>query len=479
AQLRQLTRLKVLGMERNPLGLPPDISRMPDLQILNLSNTGLDTWPTGIFAAPRPRHFDVRLLNNLITQIPVVAPGSFRAEILARTLLSREPQWLSPQNLATLKGYIESVGLDPDRQLPCAEMIDSCFWVQALAPEQRATPQLRTLKRDIWSAVADEFGSEPFFNEIRKLQDTADALTDFRTDLASKVWRMLEAAIEAADLREKLFKMAAAPTTCVDAGAQLFNAMGVEVLVHEAYGLASKDLVEAELISLAKGKSRLDELSKIARGRVRELEELGRKHPEFDDNGYRVQHMDEEGNFIRDIDEVEVLLAYATSLAERLDLPWQSRRMMFQEPDVTPVMVEAAYRRVLALEEGDLLQDSIIEQDLWRAYIQGSNRKTFNGFRRRTDAALELQIAQTEWTQSADLSERNRLREKITTLATVLGKQQSDVPPGRVMNDAEYNAELGSIDVEKQRLLKKLTREAMDRAKLQRVEIPFKVESSS
>lgn len=479
AQLKQLTRLKVLGMERNPLALPPDISRMPDLHILNLSNTGIDTWPTGIFAAPRPRHFDLRLLDNPITQIPVVAPGSLRAEILARTLLSRDPQWLSPQNLATLKGYIESVGLDPDRRFPSSVMVESRFWTQALTPEQRASPQLRGLKRDTWRAVADEFGSEPFFNEIRKLQETADASADFRTDLAGKVWRMLEAAAEDTVLREKLFGMAAAPTTCVDAGAQLFNAMGVEVLVHEAYALASKDLVEAELINLAKGKSRLDELSKIARGRVRELEDRGRKHPEFDDNGDRVQHRDEEGNFIRDIDEVEVHLEYATDLAERLDLPWQSQRMTFLEPDVTPLMVEEAYQRVLALEEGDLLRDSIIKQDFWRTYIQGSNRKTFNGFRRRTDAALELQIAQVEWTQSTDLAERNRLREKITSLATVLGKQQGDVPPGRVMTDAEYNAELESIDAEKQGLLKKLTREAMDRAKLQRVEIPFKVESSN
>ena len=253
--------------------------------------------------------------------------------------------------------------------------------------------------------------------------------------------------------------------------------MGVEVLVHEAYALVSKDLVEAELVSLAKGRSRLNELSKIARARISELLDQGRRHPSYDVNGDLIRLEDADGNIVRYIDEVEIHLAYATALAERLDLPWQSRSMMFQEPDVTPMMIEAAYRRVLALEEGDLLRDSIIEQDFWRTYIQGSNRKTFKDFRRRTDAALELQVAQTDWAQSADLSERSRLRDKITALATVLGKPQSDVAPGWVMTDAEYSAELESIDAEKQSLLKKLTGEAMGRAKLQRVEIPFKVES--
>jgi flagellar biosynthesis/type III secretory pathway chaperone len=278
-------------------------------------------------------------------------------------------------------------------------------------------------------------------------------------------------------LREKLFDMAAAPTTCADAGTQLFNAMGVEVLVHEAYALVNKGLVESELVSLAQGRSRLDELSKIGRARVVELEQQGRIHPRYDADGHLIPLLDEDGNFVRYIDEVQIHMTYGTALAERLDLPWQSRLMRFEEPDVTLMMIEAAYRRVLALEEGDLLRDSIIEQDFWRTYIQGSNRRAFNELRRRTDAALDLQIAQAEWGRSADLSERSRLRGKITALAKVLGKPESDVPLGRVMTDAEYSAELESIEAEKQSLLKKLTQEAMDRAKLQRAQIPFEVES--
>ncbi|VVP91251.1 NEL-type E3 ubiquitin ligase domain-containing protein [Pseudomonas fluorescens] len=474
--IKNLTRLKVLGMENNPLALAPDVSRMPDLHILNLSNTGLATWPAGTFALPRPRHFDLRLVNNPITQLPVVAPGSVRAEIVARTLISREPPWLSAENLATLDTYIESVGLDPDRRPPNSVMSDSRFWINALPPQERATPELRALKRDLWGAVADEFGSEAFFAEIKKLAGSSDTFPEYRTELAGKVWRMLEAVAENPELRERLFQDAFVPSTCVDCGAQLFNAMGIEVLVHEAYGLVSKDLVEAELVSLAKGKSRLNELGRIARARVKELLEQGRKLPEYDQDGDLIVQRDEEGNAVRSIDEVEIHLAYPTALAERLDLPWQSRSMMFEENDVTLLLIEAAYKRVLALEEGDLLRDSIIEQDFWNRYIQGANRKTFNAIRRQIDAVLDLQTAQQQWSQTADASARTRLREKITTLATLLGKQPVDVPPGRVMTNDEYTAELDVLNTEKNNLLKKLTREAMARAKLQRVEVPLAVQ---
>ncbi|MHC8316413.1 NEL-type E3 ubiquitin ligase domain-containing protein [Pseudomonas sp. LB3P31] len=429
--IKNLTQLKILGLENNPLALLPDVSRMPNLYVLNLSNTGLDTWPGGIFSLPRPRHFDLRLMDNPIERIPVVAPGSFRAEILARTSISREPQWLSAENLQAFKTYIESVGLDPDRRFPSSVISDSRFWVSTLPAEQRATPGQRTLKRDLWRAVADEFGSEAFFNEIRKLEHSADASDAFKSDLGSKVWRMLDAMAGNSQLREKLFTMAGAPTTCVDAGAQLFNAMGVEVLVQEAYELISKDLVEAELVTLARGRSRLDELAKIARGRVAELQSQGRRFPEYDADGDPIIRRDEEGNSVRSIDEVEIHLAYATDLAARLDLPWQSRNMMFREPDVTPIMIEAAFNRVLALEQGDLLRDSIIEQEFWTTYIRGANRSLFKDFQRRADAALDLQIA---------------------------GK----------MTEEKYAAELVLIDAEEKSLLKRLTQEAMGRAKLQR-----------
>ncbi|WP_371922023.1 hypothetical protein [Pseudomonas sp. 31-12] len=47
------------------------------------------------------------------------------------------------------------------------------------------------------------------------------------------------------------------------------------------------------------------------------------------------------------------------------------------------------------------------------------------------------------------------------------------------MTDETYAAELNVIDTEMKALLKTLTQQAMDRAKLQRVENPFTVETAT
>lgn len=409
ARLRAMKRLSALRLDGNPLELVPDVSQMPNLQILTLSDTGIDRWPVGLLAGPRPRHMLMDLRFNVIDELPTVAPGSVSAELIARTLVSREPQWLSAQNLERLKLYIESVGLEPERPYPPRGTVDSSFWDEGLTDVEWTANSL------IWDAVEDEFGSEPFFKELRKLTESADfklAQGRYKADLTAKVWRMLRAMEENTALREKIFDEALVPTTCVDAGAQFFNAMGVEVLVHEAYALLSTDLVEAELLTLARGKSRLDELGAIARRRVADRLEAGETFLRF-----------ENGEWVGDVDEVEVHMAYMTDLAERLDLPWQSRGMQFRRiAGVTEAMIEDAYRRVIALEEGELLAPRLLEQPFWESYLKETYRKEF-------DELLEG-LADAD-----DLEQFDALR----------------------------------------KLERTLTQQAIDRAKLQRVELPFTV----
>jgi hypothetical protein len=469
AQLRGMKRLRTLDLEANPLGRSPDISQMPELHTLLLRATEQQTWPTGLFGKPRFRHFHLDLQHNLISRIPEVAPGSVRAELLARTLISRDPEWMSVDNMRTFRQYIESVGLDPDRSYPPRGVRDSLDW------EQGMTRREWVQRQALWNVIEDEIGSEGFFNEIRKLT-RSNAFTDqeaplFRLDLTAKLWRMLEAMYENSELREKLFTMATAPTECVDGGVQLFNAMGLEVLVHEAYGLVNKGLVEAELVSLAKGKSRLNALGAIARARVAERLAAGER--------FRV--VDPYGNVTGTIDEVEVHLAYMTDLAERLDLPWQSRKMQFRAmAKVTPDHIEAAYNRVLALEENDLLRDSIVEQAFWNHYVRGANRRAFNGLRRQGHAFIELQDAQEQWANDTSVTavDKALLRQRIESLATKLGKPLSEVSAGQVMTDEALQTELDGVDDRSKQLLKTLTRQAMDRAKLQRDEIPFTVSNA-
>lgn len=413
AHLRGLTRLRTLGLRGNPLRLVPDISQMPELDILNLERTNLDQWPIGLFGKPRPRHLYLNLQFNRLTDIPDVAPGSFRAELLARTLVSREPEWMPASVLEKLKRYTESMGLDPDRPYPPLGLMDSINWGQGM-PNGLFRNRLI-----LWNEVEDEFGSVPFFNEIRKLTESADftaAQSSYRTELTAKVWRMLEAMNENTALREEIFTEAAATTACSDGGTQLFNALGLRVLIHEAYALQNPALVEAELLELARGKSRLDELGAIARSRV--ADRLA--------NGETFRRVDANGRVTGTIDEVEAHLAYMTDLAERLNLPWQSRGMLFRNmAGVTQEMIDAAGVRVLALEEGDLLIERILEQPFWKIYLENIYRQEFDSL------ALELQ-------------------------------------------DEDEVARFNAIKA----LGKTLTKQAVERARLQRTELLFAVQSN-
>jgi hypothetical protein len=254
----------------------------------------------------------------------------------------------------------------------------------------------------------------------------------------------------------------------LDAGAALFNAVGLEVLIHEAYELANPALVEAELVLLAKGKSRLDELTRIAH------EEVARRV----ENGEHFRRVNKQGEVTGTIDEVETHLAYMTDLASRLDLPWQSRDLQFRtHSGVTPAMVNDAYARVLTLEEGDLLRDSIVEQPFWESHIQGSHRGAFKAIKRRIDATTEFYLAlEKRATESLSVQEKEQLKVEIRVLAAELGKPESEFVPGRVMSADEYAAEMKLLNDQKLTLLKTLTQQAMDRTKLQRVQIPFNVE---
>jgi hypothetical protein len=469
--LKGLRFLQSLGLRGNPLRLLPDISQMPELHILILERTGIDGWPTGLFSQSRPRNFYLDMRHNPISRLPDVAPGSFRAELLARTLLSREPEWISTQNLDTLRRYTESVGLDPERPYPPRGTLDSQQWGEG-------QPEQWQVRQAIWDSVEDEFNSRSFFDEIRRLTQSADFKAGgvYRQELTGKVWRMLEAMAQDSELRTTIFAEAVARTQCVDGATQLFNVLGIKVLVHEAYGLANPGLIEAELVSLAKGKSRLDEIERIAEHHIADRVAKGE----------HLRRLDAHGNVVGTIDVVEVHLAYTTELAKLeqeggLDLPWQSRTMQFRNiAGVTPAMIENARLRVLGLEEGDLLRDSIAEQPFWKAFVEGSNRTRFKAFDRRMNALYEFKNALDERSEGSHLSpeKKDALKTQIRTLAFELGKPDSEFAPGKVMSDDEFTEQYLAIKEERQALLKLLTQQAMDRAKLQRVEMPFRVEAS-
>lgn len=465
-RLSNLTRLEALALGGSPLSRVPDISRMPNLKSLYLNGCELDRWPEGLFASARNRDFKLFLQGNPLTEIPDVALGSEQAGILARTQVT--PGDISTQVYDQLRAYRSSVGIDPDRLRPPGLRESSRFWTGGMSRAETETHQA------LWDRIELSTGSEPFF---KILSDQAAYMKDrqveevqaFQRDMTLKIWRMLRAMDENSVLRDKIFEMALAPVTCVDAGAQLFNALGVEVLKYEAYTTVQPKDRTLNILKLARGKTRLDEVNKIAKIRIQELEAAGHRFPVFDEDGAHVRNINAEGHELFDIDEVEVYLRFTTDLGQRLELPWQSPSMRFSAAGVTDELINSAYDQVLSKEKGAGLRNRLLEEPIWTEYLGIAYAQDISRVALKFDALIDLQAAQRSWAEGIDLSDGQKaeLRSQIENAAQILKKSASDITPGKVMTDAEYDEGLEELTVELLQNKQILTDLALKQASMQ------------
>lgn len=450
-QLKNLTRLETIRLDDNPsLGELPNVERMPKLKILSLSNTGATTWPDGLLgplSKRRPRGFFLDLQSNPIRDIPTVVPGSQDALIVARTRLY--PWDLSDTDQLVFQEYRRSVGLSPEQaytqeavnaiaQWPMND--DSEWWSSQVSG-------LGTFREEAWHELMSEPGSKDFFALIQKQTLSADYRIggERRAQLSSRVWRMIEAMDLDSGLRKELFEMATAPTTCADAGAQVFNHMGIKVLASEAYALStSAEILESRLVTLAKGAARLARVDDIA----------------------RADFASREGN----PDEVEVYLAYETGLTQRLGLPWQSESMLYRPvAGVSAETLDTAFDTVMSMEVGDGLINDMIEQPFWEKYLRDTYPNEFKRntrlYENKTAQLDELREAKHAWasTRGSRQPQRQLLKQRLLDLARPFDIDDNVVLSDDPITDELYGQLLNDIGYEEKQLSRRLTREALQK----------------
>ncbi|MEX5580279.1 NEL-type E3 ubiquitin ligase domain-containing protein [Pseudomonas lurida] len=462
ARLKKLRALNSLDLSNNPLARAPDISWMPGLRLLYLSGTPLETWPEGLFAHPRDDAFVLDLRGTRISRIPTVETGSARARVVARTRLDRRT--LVDEQRARYEGLRVAAGLDPNRTYEPLSHND--FWIEGLEGEDRQSAEA------LWQAVEQEQGSQGFFEVIEALVIENVFETDAdrqrfiinRPLLTQQVWRMLWEAHEDTELRERLFKMASFPGLCPDAGAQIFNEMGVEVLVseiqHNAVTLAER---EGHLVTLAKGSARLKQLAKVVgqevARRLRPVQEGG--------EGLRLRSDVRDGE-PGEVDEVDIHLAYQTALASRLDLPWLSDHMLYRvNANVSPAQIDQAHDTVLELGTGDGLVNQMLLEPWWEQHLRDAYdseyRDNERAYGERFLALDDLQALQAQWTQ-ADAPTRERLRAPLIALTDAVQVPESVVFSDEPMGDELYNRLLNDLGYNQQEWMRRLTRRALDKA---------------
>ncbi|MDD0970660.1 MULTISPECIES: NEL-type E3 ubiquitin ligase domain-containing protein [Pseudomonas] len=446
-QLRNMTRMEVLRLDNNPLGLAPNVERMPRLKVLSLIDTGLEAWPPGLFEKNRPRGFFLDLSANALKRIPNVPQGSDQARLIARTRVHADR--LSDAARVLYERYRTSVGMTPrlTYSRPAEDLLE--YWPAFVDTSRRNdTPGVSTYRPEAWHELAGEPNSDGFFTVIEGLTQSADYTAGGKANdqLTDRVWRMIGAMDLDTPLREELFLMSTNPEGCEDAGAQLFNNMGVRTLACEAY-LYSTNRAELErkLVTLAKGASRLAQVGEIARADIRARG----------------------GN----PDEVEVHLAYETGLAKSLELPWQSEDMRFRPTaGVDDRTIATARQTVLEREAGDGLVNQMIEQPFWERYLRDNWPGEIEANKRmhleKFDQLEDLRTAQTQWAQAADLPAPQRAlrRKTLADLADRLSVAHREVFTGEAMSDATYERLLRDIGDQEKQLSRQLTRDAMRRA---------------
>jgi hypothetical protein len=256
--------------------------------------------------------------------------------------------------------------------------------------------------------------------------------------------RMLDAVHIDTHLREQLYTMAIAPVDCADAGAQLFNSMGIRVLASEAYSYTTdRAALQRKLVTLAKGAARLDHVNEVARADV----------------------ASRGGN----PDDVEVYLAYQTGLATRLNLPWQSQGMLYRPvAGVTDAMIDQAYDTVLALGEGDGLIDTMLEQDFWEHYLRETWPIEIEANKRLYQSKYEkletLRTTQLQWLEATSDVRKADLRNQLKLLMNDLPVPETVVFADEPISETTFDRMLVDLGDEEKQLARRLTREALRKA---------------
>ncbi|MHC8355609.1 NEL-type E3 ubiquitin ligase domain-containing protein [Pseudomonas sp. LB3P81] len=464
-QLGRLTHLEALRLDGNPLRQPPDVSGMPELKVLRLANTGIKDWPAGLFTdgangMSRPRHFSLDMRQCPINSLPQVTVGSDQAFVLARSRFSTAQ--LSAADQGRLGDYRESVGF-ARQQVVSGRVEDELdhwkpFETDALSfsPSGRYT----SYRKESWQDVMAEPGSSGFFRVIRRQRDSQDYRDSrSRRQLTRRVWQMIETMAVDSDLREELFKQTADPQTYADAWSELFNRMGLRVLVSQAYiEWTTATELENNLVKLARSAARLERVGDLARA------EISRQ---------RQQHLiDPAGNDAPD--NVQVHRAYETGLANRLDLPWRPEGMPYEtRSGVDQAKIDTAYNTIIEREHGDGLVNGMLglfEYPFWENFLRRTHPEEFTANDRLYADKLEqlkaLRETQKEWVDHEDLAQTKALKERLEGLAQALNIPEKDVFTGEEMTTWFYNRQVSDMGNARNGLARDLTRAALTNAGL-------------
>ncbi|TFY89960.1 hypothetical protein DYL61_21365 [Pseudomonas nabeulensis] len=394
--LSERVTLRALLVNDNDLRISPDFSQITDMRTLNMAHAGLTAWPTGLAEQPLLDRID--LIGNQMTAIPasVISPPQALLAQSARvnnvTDASGNP-W-SEATLQQVREYgerleqaglaspnqpnrlVASVPLNASRVAARAVTYDAPFqrWSAGLSTEQAATRKAQ------WDDLREKAGADGFFNVLRDLH-AADAGHE---DLQRRVWEVIDSitenSAESESLREQMFEWAGRPACC-DRAALSFSNLEIMTMVYRARLQAMDSTQGVALSTLSRGLFRLDEVEKVA------LNDIDQRRTAI--NNDLDLTAAQKAQRLNVLEEVEIRLAYRYGLKDRLQLPGQPSQVRFTAlGDVTQAMLDAAYDKIVALDNSPEEFQALLSREFWQDHITQKYRPRFEAQGRPYQEAL-------------------------------------------------------------------------------------------
>lgn len=203
-KLSELTNLQSLDMSDNPLGEPPLVMGMNQLQYLNLENTGITRCPVGIME--RPYLTLLNLGDNQISRVPQAVLN--QAVARDRVLLWRNPI-TDEDTLQRLATHRERTGINLWLSTAGNQYGDPAAWLNGMAPAQE------NALLQVWQRLSLRHRGARFLGTINTLTLTADFQVNY-LDLQARVWRLLTEADASQELWERLIQDVQLPAGAFD-----------------------------------------------------------------------------------------------------------------------------------------------------------------------------------------------------------------------------------------------------------------------
>ncbi|MCK1792986.1 NEL-type E3 ubiquitin ligase domain-containing protein [Pseudomonas violetae] len=342
-KLADMGNLRTLGLEGNRLGATIDVSKMINLQTLNLNNTHATELPVGLSRLPYLDFADLRA-----NQIQALPDWLFQMPQRFAKAINLKGNQVSPASLEKLRIYRDSsgigMGLLDDSTVLLSELRARDLWMPKRVEQSYAE------RNRVWLALKNEPKSTEFFELLAEVGDTADSRF-VHEDMTRRVWDVIEATRSDRALCDQLLAMAV-KANCADSAATIFSNLEVAVDIHAVVRQsANAHDRAARLLSLGRRLFRLDKLTAIAR-------EYSLVNPA--------------------LDPVEVELAYRTGLADRLELVGQPLHMRYASlGGVEPADLDTAYNRVITAELSPELSTFVSGRTFWSDFLREHHSQEF------------------------------------------------------------------------------------------------------